>query len=89
MRNSVFPRRQSEREQGKPHGKVMTLESGGFTVRDCAGNAAAGTESDASPATPRGLLAFREIYRSRDGRMCLFADERTGHLAAVDSSRFA
>ncbi len=89
MRKPVFPRRQSECEQGKPHGKAKALKSGSFAVRDCAGNAAAGAESDASPATPRGLLAFQEIYRSRDGRMCLFADERTGHLAAVDSSRFA
>ena len=35
------------------------------------------------------LLTFKEIYRSRDGRMRLFADERTGHLAAVDASKLA
>ena len=32
------------------------------------------------------LANFREIYRSRDGRMSLFEDEN-GHLVAVDSSK--
>ena len=47
-------------------------------------------KKDAEPHTAaRNLLTFKEIYRSRDGRMSLFADERTGHLAAVDASKLA
>lgn len=39
--------------------------------------------------TPLHLAAFRELYRSRDGKLCFFEDAKTGHLAAVDASKLA
>ena len=54
----------------------------------------------ATPAAPAGnpepaqsveakldLSLFRELYRSRDGRLVFFEHCATGHLAAVDSSK--
>lgn len=35
------------------------------------------------------LATFRELYRSRDGRLCFYEDPKTGHLAAVDASKLA
>ena len=32
--------------------------------------------------------AFKLIYQSRDGRMCLFEDEE-GHITAVDGNRLS
>lgn len=33
------------------------------------------------------LSLFRELYRSRDGRLVFFEHRATGHLAAVDASK--
>lgn len=33
------------------------------------------------------LSMFRELYRSRDGRLVFFEHRATGHLAAVDASK--
>lgn len=33
------------------------------------------------------LSLFRELYRSRDGRLVFFEHRTTGHLAAVDTSK--
>ena len=33
------------------------------------------------------LSLFRELYRSRDGRLVFFEHCATGHLAAVDASK--
>lgn len=33
------------------------------------------------------LSLFRELYRSRDGRLVFFEHRTTGHLAAVDASK--
>lgn len=33
------------------------------------------------------LSLFRELYRSRDGRLVFFEHHATGHLAAVDASK--
>lgn len=35
------------------------------------------------------LSLFRELYRSRDGRLVFFEHRATGHLAAVDASKLA
>lgn len=35
------------------------------------------------------LSMFRELYRSRDGRLVFFEHRATGHLAAVDASKLA
>ena len=88
MRKPVFPISKQTYSREKPQNEKQTPKESGSA--DC-GRADQGDEDArpaASPSAKRGLLAFREIYRSRDGRMRLFADERTGHLAAVDSSRF-
>ena len=87
MRKAVFPLPKQMHGWKKPQNEKETPKESGFA--DC-GRADQGGEDarpTASPSAKRGLLTFREIYRSRDGRMRLFADERTGHLAAVDSSR--
>lgn len=42
----------------------------------------------APDAAPAQLAAFRLLYESRDGRLCLFESE-CGSLTAVDSSRLA
>ena len=75
------------RGQGKPHGAKRVPEENACASSDRACREDDATCPGASPEKRRGLLTFQEIYRSRDGRMLLFADERTGHLAAVDSSR--
>ena len=73
--------------QGKPHGAKRAPEENGFAVGGRACREDDATCPGASPEKRCSLLTFQQIYRSRDGRMLLFADERTGHLAAVDSSR--
>ena len=75
------------RGQGKPHGAKRAPEENACASSDRACHEDAAARPSTSPEKRRGLLAFQEIYRSRDGKMLLFADERTGHLAAVDSSR--
>lgn len=40
------------------------------------------------PSIPVRLACFRQLYSSRDGRFVVFEDAQ-GHLASVDSSRFA
>lgn len=42
----------------------------------------------APDAAPAQLAAFKLLYESRDGRLCLFEGE-CGSLTAVDSSRLA
>ena len=41
----------------------------------------------ASVETKLDLSLFRELYRSRDGRLVFFEHCATGHLAAVDASK--
>ena len=47
--------------------------------------------SDPEPAqsveSKLDLSLFRELYRSRDGRLVFFEHRATGHLAAVDASK--
>ena len=86
MRRLSFLRGEA-RGQGKPHGAKRAPEDNAFAGSDCACREGDTARPGASPEKRRGLLTFQEIYRSRDGKMLLFADERTGHLAAVDSSR--
>ncbi|MEG0476353.1 MAG: hypothetical protein RR572_01600 [Raoultibacter sp.] len=40
------------------------------------------------PAQPAGFARFRNVYSSRDDRLCMFEDAE-GHLIAVDSSKLA
>lgn len=75
------------RGQGKPHGAKRAPEENACASSDRACHVGDVARPSASPEKRRSLLTFQQIYRSRDGRMLLFADERTGHLAAVDSSR--
>ncbi len=86
MRRPSFLRGEA-RGQEKPHGAKRAPEESSFAGGDRACREADAACPGASPEKRRGLLTFHEIYRSRDGKMLLFADERTGHLAAVDSSR--
>ena len=61
--------------------------------------AASGAPKSAAPASkPKpaasveaklDLSLFRELYRSRDGRLVFFEHRATGHLAAVDASKLA
>ena len=44
-------------------------------------------KSAASVEAKLDLSLFRELYRSRDGRLVFFEHCATGHLAAVDSSK--
>ena len=41
----------------------------------------------ASAEAKLDLSLFRELYRSRDGRLVFFEHRATGHLAAVDASK--
>ncbi|MEG2260454.1 MAG: hypothetical protein RSB68_02060 [Raoultibacter sp.] len=40
------------------------------------------------PAQPAGFARFRNVYSSRDDRLCMFEDAE-GHLIAVDASKLA
>lgn len=81
-------KRDARREQRrKPWGEAPSPECASACEPRC--HAPRGAAEGESSAPARNLLTFREIYRSRDGRMSLFADERTGHLAAIDASRLA
>ena len=44
-------------------------------------------KSTASVEAKLDLSLFRELYRSRDGRLVFFEHRATGHLAAVDASK--
>lgn len=44
-------------------------------------------ESEQSVEAKLDLSLFRELYRSRDGRLVFFEHCATGHLAAVDASK--
>lgn len=44
-------------------------------------------KSTASVEAKLDLSMFRELYRSRDGRLVFFEHRATGHLAAVDASK--
>ena len=44
-------------------------------------------ESAQSVEAKLDLSLFRELYRSRDGRLVFFEHCATGHLAAVDASK--
>ncbi len=44
-------------------------------------------ESAQSVEAKFDLSLFRELYRSRDGRLVFFEHCATGHLAAVDASK--
>ena len=44
-------------------------------------------KSTASVEAKLDLSMFRELYRSRDGRLVFFEHCATGHLAAVDASK--
>lgn len=44
-------------------------------------------ESAQSVEAKLDLSLFRELYRSRDGRLVFFEHRATGHLAAVDASK--
>ena len=44
-------------------------------------------KSTASVEAELDLSMFRELYRSRDGRLVFFEHRATGHLAAVDASK--
>lgn len=44
-------------------------------------------ESAQSVEAKLDLSLFRELYRSRDGRLVFFEHRATGHLAAIDASK--
>ncbi|MEG2629216.1 MAG: hypothetical protein RR997_06585, partial [Raoultibacter sp.] len=44
--------------------------------------------TEGTPVEGNRFAQFRNIYSSRDDRLCLFEDA-DGHLIAVDSSKFA
>lgn len=89
MRKPVFSRCENVQGRKTPSGDGRAPGRNGFADCGCKSQGNEGACPGTSAPKKHGLMAFQEIYRSRDGRMCLFADERTGHLAAVDSSRFA
>lgn len=48
---------------------------------------ASSSKPAASVEAKLDLSMFRELYRSRDGRLVFFEHRATGHLAAVDASK--
>lgn len=48
---------------------------------------ASSSKPAASVEAKLDLSLFRELYRSRDGRLVFFEHRATGHLAAVDASK--
>lgn len=80
-----------------PEPAVRAAEADAVASRDGEACAEPGVSAEAEPAPSSDrasrpafdLATFRELYRSRDGRLCFYEDPKTGHLAAVDASKLA
>ena len=64
-------------------------KSGARDAREsCVAHTSFSAHEQRSPHRPSLPGAFKMLYESRDGRLCLF-EGNDGHLSAVDASKFA
>ena len=77
----------AHRESPKPAATANNSKQAAAASRPKSTAPANNPEPAQSVEAKLDLSLFRELYRSRDGRLVFFEHRATGHLAAVDASK--